>query len=86
MDKILFTVSTKVSPFFTELPDAEKLTTSAERRFSASSKDNLVRVEFSKKNVCYGNIAQGRHFFYRTVNHFFETIRSFENQLDILFR
>ena len=51
MAKMLLTVSTRVSPFFTDEPAAEKLTTSADRRFSASSKDNLVRVEFSKKRL-----------------------------------
>src|SRR5690606_36146730 len=46
---MLLTVSIKVSPFFTELFPEEKLTTSADSLFSASSKDNRVRVEFSKK-------------------------------------
>src|SRR5690606_7519504 len=49
MDRILFTVSIKVSPFFTEDCAAEKLMTSADSRFSASSNDNRVRVLFSKK-------------------------------------
>ena len=49
MAKILFTVSSRVSPFFTELPEAEKLMVSAESLFSANSKDKRVRVEFSKK-------------------------------------
>ena len=48
MDKILFTVSISVSPFLTEDWAAEKLITSAESLFWASSKDNLVRVLFSK--------------------------------------
>src|SRR6478735_8544955 len=47
--KILLTVSSSVSPFFTLLPEAEKFTTSADNLFSANSKDNLVLVEFSKK-------------------------------------
>ena len=51
MARILLTVSTSVSPFFTELLPAEKLTTSALRRFCASSKESLVRVEFSKKRL-----------------------------------
>jgi hypothetical protein len=51
MDKILFTVSISVSPFETEDDDAEKLTTSAVKRFSASSKESLVLVEFSKKRL-----------------------------------
>jgi len=51
MDRILFTVSIKVSPFLTEDWDAEKLMTSADKRFSANSKDNFVRVEFSKKRL-----------------------------------
>ena len=46
--RMLFTVSTRVSPFLTELLAEEKLTTSALSRFSASSKDSRVRVEFSK--------------------------------------
>ena len=49
--KILLTVSSKVSPFLTEEEAAEKLTTSAESRFSASSKDMRVLVEFSKKRL-----------------------------------
>ena len=48
MDRILFTVSTRVSPFLTEDEPAEKLTTSALKRFSANSKDRRVRVLFSK--------------------------------------
>src|SRR5690606_14840239 len=48
MDRMLFTVSIRVSPFLAEELAAEKLTTSAERRFSASSKESLVRVLFSK--------------------------------------
>ena len=48
MAKILLTVSISVSPFLTDDDAAEKLSVSAERRFSANSKDNLVRVEFSK--------------------------------------
>ena len=48
MDKILFTVSTKVSPFFTDEDALEKLITSADNLFSANSKDNFVLVEFSK--------------------------------------
>ena len=47
--KILLTVSKSVSPFLTELLDAEKFIVSAERRFSANSNDKRVRVEFSKK-------------------------------------
>src|SRR5690554_828034 len=49
MDRMLFTVSIKVSPFFREDCAAEQLMTSAESRFSASSNDNLVRLLFSKK-------------------------------------
>ena len=48
IDKILLTVSISVSPFLTELLAAEKFTTSADNLFSANSKDNRVRVEFSK--------------------------------------
>ncbi|MNR43111.1 hypothetical protein D3C85_1617020 [compost metagenome] len=47
--RMLFTVSIKVSPLLTDEEEAAKLTTSAESLFSASSNDNLVRVEFSKK-------------------------------------
>ena len=49
--RILFTVSIKVSPFLTEELDAEKLITSADNRFSASSKESLVLVEFSKNKL-----------------------------------
>src|SRR5688572_8626956 len=49
MDRILFTVSSKVSPFETEEEEAVKLIVSADKRFSASSKEILVLVEFSKK-------------------------------------
>src|ERR1043166_363296 len=49
MERILRTVSISVSPFETEEDDAEKLMTSALRRFCASSNEMRVRVEFSKK-------------------------------------
>ena len=45
---MLFTVSINVSPFDNEDRLAEKLTTSADKRFSANSKDILVRVDDSK--------------------------------------
>src|SRR5699024_2828973 len=45
---IFFTVSIKVSPLLTEEEEAEKLIVSADSLFSASSKESLVRVEFSK--------------------------------------
>jgi hypothetical protein len=45
------TVSIRVSPFLTEEEDAEKLTTSALRRFWANSNDKRVRVEFSKNKL-----------------------------------
>jgi hypothetical protein len=48
---MLFTVSSNVSPFLTELFDAEKLITSADKRFWASSKESRVRVEFSKNTL-----------------------------------
>ena len=51
MAKILLTVSMSVSPFFTEDCAAEKLITSAESLFSASSKDRRVRVLFSKNKL-----------------------------------
>ena len=41
-------MSIRVSPLLTEDEEAAKFTMSAERRFSASYKDSLVRVEFSK--------------------------------------
>ncbi len=40
-----------VSPFFTEEEAAEKFTTSALKRFSASSKESRVLVEFSKNRL-----------------------------------
>src|SRR5438309_6045839 len=46
-----FAVSTSVSPFCTELPDAATFTVSAERRFSANSKEMRVRVEASKNRL-----------------------------------
>ena len=49
MERILLTVSIRVSPFRTDDWAAEKLMTSAESLFSASSKESLVRVLFSKK-------------------------------------
>ena len=44
-------VSTSVSPFATEEPTEEMFTVSAERRFSANSKEMRVRVEASKKRL-----------------------------------
>src|SRR6266705_1576330 len=44
-------VSTSVSPFCTALPDAATLTVSADRRFSANSKEMRVRVDASKKRL-----------------------------------
>jgi hypothetical protein len=51
IDKMLFTVSIKVSPFDTDEDELEKFTTSADNLFSASSKEIFVRVEFSKKTL-----------------------------------
>ena len=51
MAKMLLTVSINVSPFLTELLDALKFTTSADRRFSANSNERRVRVEFSKNKL-----------------------------------
>jgi hypothetical protein len=51
MARMLLTVSSSVSPFLTELEEEEKLMTSAERRFWASSNERRVRVEFSKKTL-----------------------------------
>src|SRR5690625_7288011 len=49
--KILFTVSTSVSPLFTDDEDAERFIVSAESRFSANSKDKRVRVLSSKNRL-----------------------------------
>jgi len=46
MLNMLFTVSSKVSPLAAEDPETVKLMVSALRRFSASSKEMRVRVEF----------------------------------------
>src|SRR5690606_31756607 len=51
IDKILLTVSISVSPFLTDELAAEKLTVSADNRFSANSKESLVLVEFSKNKL-----------------------------------
>ena len=51
MESILLTVSNSVSPFLTDEDEAEKLTTSADKRFSASSNEIRVRVLFSKKRL-----------------------------------
>src|SRR5690606_2759336 len=51
IERMLLTVSIKVSPFFTEDCDAEKLMTSAESLFSANSNESLVLVEFSKNKL-----------------------------------
>ena len=51
IERIFLTVSSRVSPFFTLLEEAEKLSVSAERRFSANSKEIRVRVEFSKNRL-----------------------------------
>jgi hypothetical protein len=45
MANILLTVSISVSPFLSEDDEAEKFRISADKRFSASSNDSLVRVE-----------------------------------------
>ena len=49
IDRILFTVSSSVSPLDTDELDLVKFIVSALNLFSASSKDIRVRVEFSKK-------------------------------------
>jgi hypothetical protein len=51
MARILFTVSSRVSPLLTLLLEAVKLTISALRRRSASSKDTRVRVLLSKNRL-----------------------------------
>jgi hypothetical protein len=48
---MLFTVSIRVSPFFTEDWAAEKFITSADSLFSASSKLSFVLVLFSKNKL-----------------------------------
>ena len=47
MLRMLLTVSSNVSPFAAEELETVKFTTSADKRFSASSKEILVLVEFS---------------------------------------
>ena len=47
MERILLTVSNRVSPFAADDPEAVKLIVSADSLFSASSKEIRVRVEFS---------------------------------------
>ena len=49
--RMLLTVSARVSPFLTLDEAAEKLTTSADSRFSANSKLSRVRVLFSKNRL-----------------------------------
>src|SRR5205085_451840 len=51
MLRMLFTVSSNVSPLETEDELAVKFSESADKRFSASSKDMRVRVEFSKNKL-----------------------------------
>ena len=51
IDRMLLTVSIRDSPFLTEDWAAEKLMMSADSLFSASSKESLVRVLFSKKRL-----------------------------------
>ena len=48
---MLLTVSIRVSPLLREDEEAEKLTISADKRFSANSKERRVRVEFSKNKL-----------------------------------
>jgi len=76
MDRILFTVSTRVSPFLTEDEPAEKLTTSALKRFSANSKERRVRVLFSKKQIRYRNITQRGNFLYGSIQDFLKFLGS----------
>src|SRR5699024_12100290 len=49
--EIVWMVSCRLSPFDTEEPLAEKLSTSAESRLAAASNDRRVRVESSKKRL-----------------------------------
>ena len=66
--RILFTVSINVSPLLTEEEDAEKFTTSADNLLSASSNDNLVRVEFSKnKFAIVTSLSEGTFFIGRLI-------------------
>ena len=48
MERILLTVSAKVSPFFIDEPLELKFTTSADNLFCANSNEILVLVLFSK--------------------------------------
>jgi len=63
MASIVWIVSARLSPFTTELvePPMERL--SAERRFSASSNELLVRVEGSRKRFNDRAAAQRRDLF-----------------------
>lgn len=51
MESMLLTVSISVSPLATEELEDAKLITSAERRFSANSKESFVLVLFSKNRL-----------------------------------
>ena len=65
MAKILLTVSIKVSPFEIEDPEDEKLTTSADNLFWASSKESLVLVLFSKnKFAIVTSLSEGTFFIF----------------------
>jgi hypothetical protein len=83
MAKILLTVSNKVSPFLTELLEAEKFTTSAESRFSANSNESRVRVEFSKKILAMVTSRKRRYFFDGPVYYFFKIVGCFKNQFNV---
>ena len=47
MASIVCTVSSRLSPLFTDEVETEKVIVSAERRFAAVSNDKRVRVESS---------------------------------------
>ena len=78
------TVSNRVSPFLTDEDAEEKLMTSADSLFSANSKDNLVRVEFSKNKLAIvTSLKEGT--FLITIYNFFKIICSLKNKINIVF-
>jgi hypothetical protein len=64
-------VSTRVSPFETDDPDAATFTVSAERRFSANSNEIRVRVDASKNRLTMG-LPRSRGLLDRPLAYFLE--------------
>jgi len=84
--KMLLTVSVSVSPFFTEELPAVKLITSALKRFSASSNDSLVRVEFSKKRFAtVKSLSEGTFLMGRLMTSL-NSCCCLKNQFQVIFR